>query len=190
MFQNVLGVSAQDMLDAIADGEENPEKLANFARRTMKKKKEELELALKGYINSHQRLMLKTILGHIDFLTEQIKMLDQEVADRVSPHQEDVARLDSIPGIVTRMAEQILSEIGTDVKNQFPTPAHMCSWAGLVPGQNESAGKRKSAKTKKGNKYLRSALTEAAHSVEDPKTISEHCIGVQHHEKARNVLVL
>ena len=80
------------MLDAIADGEENPEKLANFARRTMKKKKEELELALKGYINSHQRLMLKTILGHIDFLTEQIKMLDQEVADRVSPHQEDVAR--------------------------------------------------------------------------------------------------
>ncbi|MDQ1002050.1 transposase [Neobacillus niacini] len=115
VVSDVLGVSARDMLDAIADGEEDPEKLANFARRTMKKKKEELELALKGYINSHQRLMLKTILGHIDFLTEQIEMLDQEVADRVSSHQEDVARLDSIPGIATRMAEQILSEIGTDV---------------------------------------------------------------------------
>ncbi|WML26818.1 IS110 family transposase [Neobacillus sp. OS1-33] len=169
VVSDVLGVSARDMLDAIADGEEDPEKLANFARRTMKKKKEELKLALKGYINSHQRLMLKTILGHIDFLTEQIEMLDQEVADRVSSHQEDVARLDSIPGIATRMAEQILSEIGTDVKNQFPTAAHMCSWAGLVPGQNESAGKRKSAKTKKGNKYLRSALTEAAHSVRGSK---------------------
>ncbi|WP_308162441.1 IS110 family transposase [Bacillus sp. ISL-7] len=83
----------------------------------------------------------------------------------MSSKQEDIERLDSIPGIGTRMAEQILSEIGTDVKKQFPTAAHMCSWAGLVPGQNENAGKRKSAKTKKGNKYLRSALTEAAHSV-------------------------
>ncbi|MFT4417324.1 IS110 family transposase [Fredinandcohnia humi] len=169
VVSDVMGVSARDMLNAIAEGEDNPEILANFARRTMKKKKEELELALKGYINFHQRLMLKTILKHIDFLTEQIEMLDQEVAKRVDFFKEDVERLDSIPGIATRMAEQIISEIGTDVKNQFPTAAHMCSWAGLVPGHNESAGKRKSTKTKKGNKYLRSALTEAAHSVRGSK---------------------
>jgi transposase len=169
VVSDVMGVSARDMLNAIAEGEENPEKLSNFARRTMKKKKEELELALKGYINPHQRLMLKTILKHIDFLTEQIEMLDEEVAQRVSKYQEDIERLDSIPGIATRMAEQILSEIGTDIKKQFPSAAHMCSWAGLVPGHNESAGKRKSAKTKKGNKYLRSALTEAAHSVRGSK---------------------
>ncbi|MGF6949783.1 transposase [Neobacillus sp. B4I6] len=169
VVSDVLGVSARDMLDAIAEGEEDPEKLANFARRSMKKKKDELELALEGYIQSHQRLMLKTILRHIDFLTEEIEMLDQEVANRVRTNQEDVERLDSIPGIATRMAEQILAEIGTDIKKQFPSAAHMCSWAGLVPGQNESAGKRKSAKTKKGNKYLRSALTEAAHSVKGSK---------------------
>ncbi|WP_066303895.1 IS110 family transposase [Bacillus sp. FJAT-29814] len=169
VVSDVMGVSARDMLDAIADGEENPEKLANFARRTMKKKKDELELALKGYIGPHQRLMLKIILGHIDFLTEQIELLDQEVAKRLAPQQEDIERLDSIPGIARRMAEQILSEVGTNVKAQFPSAAHMCSWAGLVPGQNESAGKRKSAKTKKGNKYLRSALTEAAHSVRGSK---------------------
>jgi transposase len=169
VVSDVMGVSARDMLNAIAEGEDDPEKLANFARRTMKKKKEELALALKGYINSHQRLMLKTILKHIDFLTEQIEMLDQEVAQRVNTFQEDIERLDSIPGIATRMAEQILSEIGTDIKNQFPSAAHMCSWAGLVPGHNESAGKRKSSKTKKGNKYLRSALTEAAHSVRGSK---------------------
>ncbi|MFF2459484.1 transposase [Peribacillus simplex] len=92
-------------------------------------------------------------------------MLDQDVDERVNSYQEDVERLDSIPGIAARMAEQILSEIGTDIKKQFPSASHICSWAGLVPGHNESAGKRKSAKTKKGNKYLRSALTEAAHSI-------------------------
>ena len=169
VVSDIMGVSAKDMLWAIADGEEDPEVLSNFARRTMKKKKEDLKLALKGYISPHQRMMLKTILTHIDFLTEQIDTLDQEVAQRVSDFQEDIDRLDSIPGIAPRMAQQILSEIGTDVKNQFPSAAHMCSWAGLVPGSNESAGKRKSSKTKKGNKYLRSALTEAAHSVRGSK---------------------
>ena len=121
VVSDVMGVSSRDMLKAIANGEEDPEILSNFARRTIKKKKEDLELALRGYINSHQRLMLKTILKQIDFLTEQIEMLDQEVAERVSTHQDD------IPGIATRMEEQILSEIGTDVKKQFPSAGHMCS---------------------------------------------------------------
>jgi transposase len=76
-----------------------------------------------------------------------------------------VERLDSIPGIATRMAEQILAEVGTNAKDQFPSAAHMCSWAGLVPGHNESAGKRKSSKTKKG----RAGLTEAAHSLKGSK---------------------
>ncbi|SMQ81641.1 Transposase [Bacillus sp. OV166] len=169
VVSDIMGVSSKDMLRAIANGEDDPEKLANFTRRTMKRKKEELELALQGYVNPHQRLMLKTILTHIDFLSEQIEMLDQEIAQRVSSYQEDIERLDSIPGIATRMAEQILAEIGTDVGNQFPTAAHLCSWAALVPGHNESAGKRKSSRSKKGNKYLRSALTEAAQSVRGSK---------------------
>jgi transposase len=128
VVSDILGVLSRDLLNAIAEGEENLEKLANFARRTMKKKKEELELDLKGYINSHQRLMLKTILEHIDFLTKQIELLDQEVAKRVNTYKEDIERLDSIPGIATRMAEQILAEIGTNIKEQFPSAAHMCSW--------------------------------------------------------------
>jgi transposase len=165
VVSDIMGVSSKDMLRAIANGEDDPEKLANFARRTMKRKKEELELALQGYVNPHQRLMLKTILTHIDFLSEQIEMLDQEIAQRLSSYHEDIERLDSIPGIATRMAEQILAEIGTDVGNQFPTAAQLCSWAALVPGHNESAGKRKSSRSKKGNKYLRSALTEAAQSL-------------------------
>ncbi|WP_252433252.1 hypothetical protein [Peribacillus butanolivorans] len=101
-----MGVSAREMLDAIAECEEDPTKLANFARRTMKKKENELELSFKGYIHSHQRLMLKTILKHIDFLTGEIEKLDQEVAKRIWTHQEDVERLVSIPGIATRMASK------------------------------------------------------------------------------------
>ena len=169
VVSDIMGVSSRDMLHAIADGEDDPEKLANFARRTMKRKKDDLELALHGYVNPHQRLMIKTILTHIDFLSEQITVLDQEVATRVVPFSDDVERLDSIPGIATRMAEQILAEIGTNIKKQFPSVAHLCSWAGLVPGHNESAGKRKSAKSKNGNKYLKSALVEAAHSLSASK---------------------
>lgn len=90
------------------------------------------------------------------FLTDQIEMLDQEIAQRLSSYHEDMERLDSIPGIATRMAEQILSEIGTNIEEQFHSAAHMCSWAGLVPRHNESAAKSKSSKTKKGNKYLKS----------------------------------
>lgn len=169
VVSDIMGVSARDMLRAIADGEDDPEKLASFARRTMKKKKDELELALRGYINPHQRLMIKTILTHIDFLSNQIDMLDQEITNRFTSDQQDIERLDSIPGIATRMAEQILAEIGTDVANQFRSAAHLCSWAGLVPGHNESAGKRKSTTMKKGNKYLKSALIEAAHSIRGSK---------------------
>lgn len=165
VVSDIMGVSSKDMLQAIANGEDDPEKLANFARRSMKKKKDDLILALNGYVNPHQRMMLKTILTHIDFLTEQIEKLDQEVAQRVSVYQENIERLDLIPGIATRMAEQILAEIGTDVEKQFKSAARLCSWAALVPGHNESAGKRKSTRGKKGNKYLKSALTEAAHSV-------------------------
>ncbi|MCP3765095.1 transposase, partial [Domibacillus sp. A3M-37] len=127
VVSDIMGVSARDMLRAIADGEDDPEKLASFARRTMKKKRDEHELALRGYINPHQRLMIKTILTHIDFLSEQVEILNQEVAARLTSSQEDIERLDSIPGISTRMAEQILAEIGTNVGKQFPSASHLCS---------------------------------------------------------------
>jgi transposase len=162
---DIMGLSSRDMINAMINGEEDPEKLASFARGVMKKKKEELELALRGKMSAHQRLMLKTMLTHIDFLNEQITELDAEVAQRLDPFQEDIERLDTIPGIARRTAEQILAEIGTNVGSRFPSSAHLCSWIGLVPGHNESAGKRKPSKTRKGNKYLRSALIEASQSV-------------------------
>lgn len=169
VVSNITGVSSLDMLRSIANGVEDLDILADYARGVMKQKKEQLKLALQGYIQDHQRFMIKTIIDHYDYLTNTIDMLDKEIAQRMSEYQEDIERLDSIPGIATRMAEQMLAELGTNIKEQFPSAAQMCSWAGLVPGNNESAGKRKSSKTRNGNKYLKSALIEAAHSVRGSK---------------------
>jgi len=105
--------------------------------------------------------MLKTQLRHIDFLSDEIKKLDEEIKGRMLPFEEDLELLDTIPGVGRRTAEQILAETGVNM-DQFPSAAHLCSWAGLPPGNNESAGKRKSGRTRKGNQKLRSALVEAA----------------------------
>jgi transposase len=169
VISDVLGVSARDMLRSLAEGNDDLEELSNFARGVMKKKKDELKLALQGYIQDHQRFMIKTILDHIDFLTEQIDKLDIEIEKRMEESQEDIERLDSIPGIGRKVAEQMIAELGTNIKEQFPTAPQMCSWAGLVPGNNQSAGKRKSSKIMNGNKYLKSSLIEAAHSVRGSK---------------------
>lgn len=158
---DVLGKSGRAMIEAIIAGEEDPVILSELAQRRLKNKKPELQRALKGLIGPHQKLVLKTQLRHIDFLTEEIKRLDEEVKERMLPFDEDLELLDTIPGVGRRTAEQIIAEIGTDM-NQFPSAAHLCSWAGLSPGNNESAGKRKSGRTRKGNQKLRCALVEAA----------------------------
>lgn len=105
--------------------------------------------------------MLKTQLEHIDHLDALIEELDAEIKERMRPFEDDLERLDTIPGVGRRTAEHILAEIGPDM-TQFPSAAHLCSWAGVAPGNNESAGKRKSGKTRKGNQKLRSTLVEAA----------------------------
>lgn len=107
-------------MSAIIEGEEDPEKLAAFDRRTLKKKKEELELALRGNMSAHQRIMLNTMLTHVDFLNEQILELDTEVAKRLDPFQQDIERLDTIPCIGRRTAEQLLAEVETDVASALP----------------------------------------------------------------------
>jgi len=142
-------------------GEENPELLSELAQGRLKNKKAELQRALNGLIGNHQKLMLAAQLRHIDYLDEEIGRLDEEIKRRMLPFEEDLELLDTIPGVARRTAETIAAEIGTNM-DQFPSAAHLCSWAGLCPGQNESAGKRKSGKTRKGNKKLRSALVEAA----------------------------
>lgn len=158
---DTLGKSGRAILEAMIDGEKNPEVLSELAKGRMKTKKPELQKALNGLMGDHQRMMLAAQLRHIDYLDEEIARLDEEVKRRMLPFEEDLELIDTIPGVGRRTAEQILAEIGTDMA-QFPSAAHLCSWAGLAPGNNESAGKRKSGKTRKGNQKLRAALVEAA----------------------------
>lgn len=158
---DILGKSSRAMIEAIINGEEDPVILSELAQRRLRNKKEELKRALNGLIGQHQRLMLKTQLEHIDFLDKQIALLDEEIKRRMLPFEEDLERLDSIPGVGRRTAEHIIAEIGTDT-DQFSSAAHLCSWAGVAPGNDESAGKRKSGRTRKGNEKLRSVLIEAA----------------------------
>lgn len=161
---NILGVSGRAMIEALIHGNGDPELVADLAKGKLKGKREQLTKALKGLVGSHQKLVLETQLKHIDFLDERIEDLDQEVATRLSPFQATLDYLDVIPGVGRKTIEDVLAEIGVDM-SRFPTSAHLASWAGICPGNNESAGKRKSGRTRKGSKTLRAALVEAARSI-------------------------
>jgi transposase len=158
---NILGVSSRAMIEALIQGEEDPEQLASLARGSLKRKNEQLKQALHGLIGKHQKMILASQLRHIDFLDEQIEQLSQEIQERMRPFEEDLELLDTIPGVGRRIAEQLLAEIGTDM-NRYPSAAHLCSWAGMAPGNHESAGKKKPTRTRRGNPSLRTTLVEAA----------------------------
>jgi transposase len=160
---DVLGRSARQMLEAIAGGatEADAAVLAEFARGRMREKIPQLQRALAGRVAPHQRFMLAQQLAHIDFLDETIERVGAEIAERLRPFDGVLANLDAIPGVGRRTAEILLAEIGTDL-TRFPSAAHLASWAGMCPGHDESAGKRRSGKTRKGSPTLRHALTEAA----------------------------
>lgn len=160
---DILGVSGRLMIRHLIDGEVNPEMIAQLAKRQLRKKMALLKRSLNGLIGEHQRFMLKNQLNHIEYLEKQIKALDQEIGDRLHSANGELEILDSIPGIGIQTAQQIIAEVGLDM-TRFKSAAHLASWAGMAPGQNESAGKKKAARTRDGNKYLRSALIEAAAS--------------------------
>lgn len=143
------GKSGKKILEALAQGETDPEKLADLACGRLKNKHHQLVEAPRGIMGPHQRLMLSSLIRHIDFLAQEIARLDQEIEDRMRPFSEALERIDQIPGIGRRAAEEILGEIGVDM-SRFPTGAHLASWA----GNNESAGKRLSGKTTRGNTHL------------------------------------
>jgi transposase len=157
---DIMGVSGRAMLDALVAGTTDPTLLADLAKGKLRAKREQLQRALTGRMNEHHRLLVGGHLAHIDFLDEQIDQLSQEITERLRPFESELQRLETIPGIKRRTAEVLAAEIGLDM-SQFPTAGHLASWAGICPGNHESAGKRKTGKTRRGSKWLRRALTEA-----------------------------
>lgn len=184
VVSDVMGVSARAMLQEIAAGSDDPKGLAELAKGRLRNKMKELEAALTGVVDEHHRFILAKQLAHIDFLDDQIEELSVEIGrqlERMSQPPSDtpaqstaaddndeplnwtdaVALLDTIPGVDVRTAEVMLAEMGLAM-SQFPTAKDLVSWAGLAPGNNESGGKRYSGRTTKGNKPLRSMMTQAA----------------------------
>jgi transposase len=164
----VLGVSGRAMLDALVAGTHDPEVLAELAKGALRKKLPQLREALEGRFRSHHALIVGELLAHVDYLDEAITRLSTEIETRVAPFSEQVALLDTIVGVNQRAAEVILAEIGADM-TRFPSHRHLASWAGRCPGNDESAGKHRSGKTRKGSKWLGATLNECATSASRSK---------------------
>ena len=150
------------MLDQIVQGQADPAVLAELAKDLLTDKLDLLQKALSGRVQAHHRFMLAQHLSHIDFLDEAIDRLDQQIAEQMRPFAAALAAWSWLPGINQRIAEIVVAEIGADLQ-PFEDAEHLASWVGMCPGNNESAGKRYSGKTRKGSPWLRRALVEAAH---------------------------
>jgi len=158
---DIMGVSGRAMLQALIAGETDAERMAELARRRLRTKREALIAALTGRVRPHHRYLLQTLLAHVDFLTGQVTELDQRIEEQLRPFATPLAHIRSIHGLTGRAGECVLAEVGPDM-TPFPSASHLCSWAAVCPGLDETGGKRRSGKTRHGNRWLRGALAEAA----------------------------
>jgi len=159
---NINGKSSRRLLDQIIAGKSlTEEEVSALLHGNMRKKLDQIILAIDGITTPLQRRLLSQIVDHIDDMTRRISDLDTLILDYMTHYEQSIAAIDALPGIARRSAETILSEIGIDM-SRFPSAAHLCSWAGLCPGNNESAGKRYSGRITKGNQTLKTMLIECA----------------------------
>ena len=163
VVSDVRGLSAREILQRLLEGETDAQALAELARGKLRAKLPALETALQGRFSSHHALLLSHLLSHIDYLDHSIDSLSAEIEERLDPFAQQRELLCTIPGVAERTAEVILAELGPDM-GRFPSHRHAASWAAICPGNDESAGKRKTGKTRKGDRWLRTALVEAANS--------------------------
>lgn len=160
---DILGVSGRAMLEALVAGQDDPEKMAELARGTLRKKIPDLKRALQGHVTAHHQFLLSQLLDHLAHLEEQLSCFSDRIESSLRPFLDEATmdRLDAIPGINQETIENVVAEIGVDM-TQFPTSGHLSSWGGVSPGNEESAGKRKRSRTTKGNVWLKRALCQAA----------------------------
>ena len=158
---HTLGVSGRAMIEALIAGERDPQVLADMARARMRTKIPALREALTGRFSEHHAFLCRTMIDRIDAVTATVNTLTARIEHEIAPLQTEVERLSTIPGVGTHHAQVILAEIGTDM-TRFPTAGHLASWAGVCPGNHESAGKHGAGTTRKGDSWLRGVLGEAA----------------------------
>lgn len=165
---DVFGASGRLMLGALVEGEATPQQMADLAKGPLRKKIPHLELALEGKMEEHHRFLLKVQLHRLQAAEEDLAVLEQRLRERLEPYATQLALLDEIPGVDWTLAAVIIAELGVDM-TVFQSVSQLASWAGVCPGNNESAGKRKSSRIPKGNVHLKTALVEAAHSAAKAK---------------------
>jgi transposase len=163
VVSDIDGVSGRAMVEALIEGEQSPCEIARLARGRLRKKSEELLLALDGHMTDRHRLVLKKIQDHIRYLDGEIEAIDCQIVAAMEPYKEEWQLVQTIPGMDEMSAAMLLIEIGVDM-SRFGSKERLSSWAGMCPGNQESAGKRKSGRMRKGNSYVRSILCEAANS--------------------------
>jgi transposase len=166
---DVMGVSGRAMLEAIVLDQDTPEAMAALAKGRLRDKRDQLVQALTGRVRPHQRFILAELLCQIDSIDETIEHFNQQIETYCRPFEQAVTLLDTIPGVARQTAEMIVSEIGTDM-SRFKSANHLAAWAGLAPGNCESAGKQFSGRTRKGNQNLRTGLVQAANAASRTKT--------------------
>lgn len=165
---DILGVSGRDILQGLIDGEQDAENLAQRARGKLRGKIPELRRALRGRLLEHHRFELQLHWDHLQQLEKLIERLSQRIAEICKPYREQIERLDQIIGVDQTGAQSIVAEVGVDME-VFPTAGALCSWAGICSGNNESAGKRRSGRTTKGDRWLRRTLVLAAQAASHAK---------------------
>lgn len=161
VVSDLMGVTGRRIVEALIAGEDSPEILSWKVRGSLRKKEKLVKESLKGYFNEFHRTMLESHYKHYQFLTKEIAAFEERIAQAMEPYASQTQLLISIPGVDRLVAWHLPAELGVDLK-AFPDAAHCSSWAGVVPGENESAGKQKSTRCRKGNKTLRRILAQAA----------------------------
>jgi transposase len=169
VFADVMCKTGRAILHALAQGESRPEVLADLALHRVPGKRDALVPALQGCLRPHHRFLLGELLAMIGTLERSIERLDTEIAERLRPLEELLARLDSITGVSQGALEILFAEVGWD-PSPFPDAAHLASWVGICPGQHESGGKRLSGRIRKGNRWAKTTLVQAAHATGRTKT--------------------